>query len=62
MMADVIISVVIVAVVAAAIVYIVRAKRRGVKCIGCPSQCNCSKQSNDAHSCGCSCGCAGDEH
>ena len=38
---DVIAIVAVVLVLAAAIFYIVRAKRRGQKCIGCPSGCNC---------------------
>ena len=38
---------------AAAVIYIVRAKKKGQKCIGCPYGGNCSK--NNASS-GCCCG------
>ncbi len=43
---DIIVSVALVAVIGAAVAYIIRSKKRGVKCIGCPyaKQCggNCS--------------------
>ncbi|NBI64758.1 FeoB-associated Cys-rich membrane protein [Clostridiales bacterium] len=43
----------------AAITYIVRAKKRGVKCIGCPAAGTCShahKENGDPESsCGCGC-------
>ena len=41
-MADLIIIAVILAVVIAVSVYIVRQKKKGVKCIGCPYGGNCS--------------------
>ena len=40
-------------IIAAAVIYIVRAKKKGQKCIGCPHGGNCSK--NNASS-GCCCG------
>lgn len=40
-MADIIVGVILVAVIGAAVVYIRKAKKKGVKCIGCPSGCNC---------------------
>jgi len=47
-MADIIIGIVLLIVVGAAIVYIVREKKRGVKCIGCPNAGTCQKKN-----CGC---------
>ncbi len=46
-MADIIVGLVIVIVLGLVIRYIVRAKKRGEKCIGCPHSKSCSK-----HSCG----------
>lgn len=40
-MADIIALIVIAAVIAAAVAYIVKAKRSGVKCIGCPAGGSC---------------------
>ena len=40
-MADIIVLIVIAAIVAAAVAYIVKAKRSGVKCIGCPAGGSC---------------------
>jgi hypothetical protein len=48
-MADLIIVAIIALIVAAASAYIYREKKRGAKCIGCPS----------AKTCGGSCGCGG---
>ena len=50
-MADVIIILVIMACVAAAIMYIVREKKKGVKCIGCPESGTCPYSSTG----GCHC-------
>ncbi len=67
-MENVILIFVLAAVLGGAIVYIVRAKKKGVKCIGCPAGGNCG-QKKDGVSCGgcsgCSsgsegCGCGGD--
>jgi len=56
---DIIVAVVIVLILAAAAGYVIKAKKRGVKCIGCPEGCNCGK--NAAGGCsGCS-GCAAAE-
>lgn len=41
-MTDVIIVGILVIIVGAAIAYIIKAKRKGVKCIGCPAAGNCS--------------------
>ncbi len=41
MMADIIALIVIAVIIAAAVAYMVKAKRRGVKCIGCPAGGSC---------------------
>ncbi len=43
-MKDIIAIVAIVAIVGLAIFYIIRSKKKGVKCIGCPSAGECSKK------------------
>lgn len=53
---DIILIVVLVAILGGAIAYIVKAKKKGVKCIGCPSGGECaSKQKNASGGCGCGC-------
>ncbi len=49
-LSDYIVIGVIALIVGAAVFYIVRAKRNGARCIGCPHSKSCSK------GCGCSCG------
>ena len=49
-MADMIIVVILLVVVGAAIAYIVKEKKRGVKCIGCPSAGACHKRNCGCHS------------
>lgn len=51
-MEDLIVIAVILVIVVSAAVYIYKAKKRGVKCIGCPQGCSCGK----GESCGCGCG------
>lgn len=61
---DIIIILIIAIILGAAIAYIVRAKKKGTKCIGCTAGDCCamkSKQKNDPSAssksgCGCSCG------
>ncbi len=43
--------VILVLIVAAALIYIIRAKRRGVKCIGCPCGCSGGKKNEGEHHC-----------
>ncbi len=50
--ADIIAIIAIVLVIGAAVAYIIRAKRSGKKCIGCPDGASCGKGGS-----GCSCGC-----
>ncbi|MBP3348085.1 MAG: FeoB-associated Cys-rich membrane protein [Clostridia bacterium] len=62
MKGDIIAIVIICLIVGGAMAYIIRSKKRGVKCIGCPAQGKCAhyaranKKSGD---CGCGCGCSG---
>ncbi len=52
-MEDFIIVAVLVAIIGAAVFYIVKEKKRGVKCIGCPAAGACSRSKSS----GCSGGC-----
>lgn len=56
-MVDAIIVVVILLIIGAAIAYIIKSKKSGVKCIGCPAAGNCSSKNNKSSEC--SCGCSG---
>ena len=59
-MTDIVAAIVLIAVLAGAIAYIVRQKRAGVKCIGCAVGQACSeraKASQDAEGCRCGCSC-----
>ena len=51
---NIIAAVVVLAILGGAITYIVKAKKKGVKCIGCPSGANCS---GSCGSCACDCSC-----
>ena len=53
-MTDFIVGLIIVAIIAAAGLYIYKEKKRGVKCIGCPSAGTCASQGKSG---GCSCNC-----
>lgn len=55
-MENIIAVVVILAIVVLAARYVIKAKKSGRKCIGCPDSCHCGK--NDGSSCGCG-GCGG---
>ena len=44
-MADIIIAAILLIIVGAAITYIVKQKKKGVRCIGCPSAGTCHKKS-----------------
>jgi len=50
-MADFIVTLVLALIIGAAVCYIIKAKKRGVKCIGCPAACNCAGKSG-ASGCG----------
>lgn len=56
-MTDLILAAILLIIVGVAVAYIVKAKKRGVKCIGCPasqtckecsSKCNCCEKSDDS--------------
>ncbi len=53
-MKDLIAVLIIALVLGLAIWYIVRAKKNGAKCIGCPASKTCSAKSKDGSCCGCS--------
>lgn len=57
-MTDVIAAIVILLILGAAIAYIVRAKRRGVKCIGCPAGETCGAGKTLMGTSSCECGCS----
>ena len=45
MITDIIAIAVIVLIIGSAVAYIIKAKKSGKKCIGCPDSCSCSKKS-----------------
>lgn len=49
-MIDLIITLILLLIVGAAVIYIVREKKRGAKCIGCPNSGSCP---NSGGKCGC---------
>ncbi len=54
-MTDFIVIVIIAVIVIAAVTYIVKAKKRGVKCVGCSAGCSCSGGKTEEHTCSCGC-------
>lgn len=66
-MADFIVIAILVAAVGAAMGYIVKAKKKGVRCIGCPAAGTCSGKHQEASGCSCggskesACGCHADK-
>lgn len=62
-MVDLIVIAIVVLIVGSALAYIIRVKKRGVKCIGCPAGGNCSachssgeaagNRCGQTHTCGC---------
>lgn len=51
-MTDFVIAVILIFIVGGAVTYIYKAKKSGVKCIGCPSGKECGKSKSN---CGCGC-------
>ncbi|MBE5765799.1 MAG: FeoB-associated Cys-rich membrane protein [Clostridiales bacterium] len=45
-MTDIIVIVIVLAIIGAAAGYVIRAKKRGVKCIGCPNGSKCASKGN----------------
>lgn len=56
---DIIILAIVVVILGVAIAYIIKAKKSGAKCIGCPTSGSCCDHGNKNHT-GCSCGCGSD--
>lgn len=54
-MTDVILGVILLVIIGAAVIYIVKAKKRGVKCIGCSAGSSCGKHQEASSGCGCGC-------
>ena len=54
-MTDIIIIGILLVVVGGAIFYIVKAKKNGAKCIGCPAAGNCPSKTGGKKGCGCGC-------
>lgn len=62
---DIIVIVVLALIIGAATAYIIKAKKSGKKCIGCPDSCSCSEKSKEkaeteksgCTSCSSCCGC-----
>lgn len=52
-MTNFIFTVILLAAVGLAVRYIIKEKKRGVKCVGCPSGGCCSGGADADHSCGC---------
>ncbi len=57
-MTDYIIIAVIVVIIGSAVAYIIKEKKRGTKCIGCPDGATCG---GNCSGCSGSCGCSTDE-
>ncbi len=53
---DILIVAILAAILGFAIVYIVKAKKNGKQCIGCPDAATCAARKN-----GCGCGCSTEE-
>ena len=53
MTASIVIVVIVAALFVAAVRYIIKEKRRGVKCIGCPMAGECSAKHQPENACGC---------
>lgn len=56
-MTNFIVAAILVVIVGAAVCYVVKAKRRGAKCIGCPADCHCATKDTAEPKEDCGCGC-----
>lgn len=54
-MEDILVLVILAIVLLAAIIYVARAKKKGVKCVGCPYAKTCASQKAENGSCNCGC-------
>ena len=52
-MANIIVVAVVLTMIGVAIAYIIKEKKKGVTCIGCPAAAECAKRQNAASGCGC---------
>ena len=52
-MTDFVVIVVLALIIGSAIIYIRKAKKKGVNCIGCPNGGNCANQCTEGKGCGC---------
>ena len=52
-MKNLIVSIIVILIIALACIYIIRQKKKGVKCIGCPFGAECSSKSANGMNCGC---------
>ncbi len=56
MLIDVIVTIILVAMMGGAIAYIIRSKKRGETCVGCPYAKECAMKRQGSYNCGgCSC-------
>lgn len=51
--ADAVIILIVLAAIVAAVTYIIKAKKRGIKCIGCSAAESCGSKGNPSESCSC---------
>ena len=61
MITNIVAGLVILAIVVAAVAYLIRAKKRGVKCVGCSEAGCCSSSTKHAEETECCCGCHGEK-
>lgn len=54
-MKDFLILGILLIIIGVAVVYIIKAKKSGAKCIGCPADGNCSGKKDGHSECGCGC-------
>lgn len=59
-MADFVLAGILVVIIGAAVIYIVKAKKSGVKCIGCPAGGSCSGKCSSTEGAECHCNCHSD--
>ena len=60
-MTDILIVAVLVIIIGSAAVYVIKAKKSGVKCIGCPSGATCGQNGGGCSGCGGGCHCHEEE-
>lgn len=58
-MGNAVVILILVVIIGSAVAYIIKAKKSGVKCIGCSAGGSCSCGDTAGSSTGCGCGCSG---